>query len=271
MKNGGFTLVEMSIVLVVIGLIIMAVIPALNSARMASQRSLTDSNLQALMRATAVYVQANGCLPCPAPASATGGGFGRVRGDDSASPAPCGACIVQEGIPPFSSLGIPAATAHDGWNRWITMRVDRALTNNFGVVPPTSPCTSADAPCPVGTSQKGMCKSGLSTTYRINVQTVNGSSQLAAVIFVSHGPNGFGAYQASAKSTAMNADDNHPSFPDGALCAASTEVCNADGLNHFQLASPSNDKTNPFDDILMYADRNNIVSMLGNGSCQTTW
>ena len=90
----GFTLVEMSIVLVVIGLIIMAVLPSLTAARAASQRSLTQANLQALMLATAAYAQANGCLPCPAPAATSGPGFGRVRGDAGVTPPPCGVCAM---------------------------------------------------------------------------------------------------------------------------------------------------------------------------------
>src|SRR5580704_2122951 len=101
----GFTLVEMAVVLVIIGLLIMTVFPALIALRMGSQRSLTQSNLQALMLATAAYVQANGCVPCPVPlvvgVPPPAGGFGRVRGDTVA--AACNGCPAPEGIPPFAS------------------------------------------------------------------------------------------------------------------------------------------------------------------------
>ncbi|HAX91679.1 MAG TPA: hypothetical protein DCY07_05670, partial [Rhodospirillaceae bacterium] len=142
----AFTLVEMSMVLVIIGLVIMIVYPALGAFRQSMQASATQSNLQALMRATAAFVQNNGCLPCPTPASTTGVGFGRVRGDTLT--AMCSVCPIAEGIVPFVSLGIPMQTTKDGWGRWITLRVDPALTINFGVAPPTELCLASDpAPC----------------------------------------------------------------------------------------------------------------------------
>ena len=269
----GFTLVEMAMVLLVIGLVFLIVYPALNAVRVSAQRSLTDSNLQALMRATAVYVQTNGCLPCPAPATTAGTGYGRVRGDTNA--AVCGSCAQPEGIPPFVSLGIPESTAHDGWGRWITMRVDPMLTVNFGIVPPTTPCTALDVTngtcTQVGASQKGLCRSGLSNVNRINVQIPTGPVEQAAVIFVSHGANGCGAFYAGALSGALNG--SRLRFPDGTQSCANGgfEQCNAGDTTTFVNASQVLGGSNPFDDSLTFLDRNNLVSLFGNGSCQTVW
>jgi type II secretory pathway pseudopilin PulG len=259
-------------VLIVIGLVILIVYPALNAVRQGAQRSATDASLQALMRAAAVYTQANGCLPCPTPAATTGSGFGRVRGDTNA--APCSGCPQPEGIPPFVSMGIPESMARDGWGRWITMRVDPALTVNFGVVPPTALCTDADVAsslCPVaGVSQKGLCRSGLSAANRINVQTPGGPVATAAVIFVSHGANGRGAFVAGALAGGLNGE--RLPFPGGPpSCVVGNEPCNASGTLNFVNATQVVDKNNPYDDSMLFADRNNIVSWLGNGSCQTTW
>ncbi len=137
----------MAVVLVIIGLVILTVFPALTAARTGSQRMLTQNNLQALMLATAAYVQANGCLPCPTPPAVFGNGFGIVRGDATVNPNACGACPTPEGIPPYMSLGVPASTAHDGWGQWISMRVDPALTAAFNVVPPTKPVAPAHVRC----------------------------------------------------------------------------------------------------------------------------
>ena len=107
--RSGFTLVEMAIVMVIMGLVMLTILPALNTVRTASQKSLTVSNLHSLMLATATYIQANGCLPCPALAGASGNNFGRMA---YASPATtCGVCSNPEGLVPFVSLGLPAATA----------------------------------------------------------------------------------------------------------------------------------------------------------------
>ena len=271
---GGFTLVEMAVVLVVIGLLIMTVFPALIALRMGGQRSLTQSNLQALMLATASYVQANGCLPCPTPAATSGGGFGRARGDTVA--LACNGCPAPEGIPPFASLGVPASVAHDGWGGWITMRVDPALTvSGFGsVTPPTAPCTAADLAAATPTcaqlnaSQKGLCQAKLSAAGRVNIQTPGGASQQAAVIFVSHGSKGYGSFQANAMPKLINFQNgSRMSFPAGFACPQNPAVCNADGQNHFVNAMPQDG----YDDMLVFADRNALVSMLGNGACQTAW
>lgn len=288
----------MAIVLIVIGLIIMTVFPALNAVRLSSQRNLTQSNMQSLMLATASYVQANGCLPCPTPALVTGANFGHVRGDNNS--APCNGCPSPEGIPPYMSLGIPAATAHDGAGFWITMRVDPALTTAFNVVPPTKTCScsltgSTCAPSPnvtgctcsapvnnvcaapvnAGISSLGLCTASLSklgTAKPISVQTYGGGTQSAAVLFVSHGTHGYGSYIASANTTARNGQSlPFFSFVNCSATGGFAE-CNASPSSGSFIDAPmSTNAADPYDDVLAYADRNSLISMLGNGSCQTVW
>lgn len=285
----AFTLVEMSVVLVIIGLLIVTVFPALTIARTSGQRSLTQSNLQSLMTATAAYVQANGCVPCPTPATISGAAFGHVRGDTQS--LACNGCAVVEGIPPFLSLGIPANVAHDGWGRWITMRVDPALTTAAlgTTVPPASPCTAADlAATPVtptcallNASQKGLCQTKLSATKRVNVSMPGGAVQQAAVLFVSHGSAGYGAFLADGEPLFLQQIRGcRLNFPNIATkcvqnlsCTAPNlgpdyAICNATGTNTFYNAQMQDG----YDDMMLYADRNMLVSMLGNGSaCQTVW
>jgi len=292
----------MAIVIVLIGLVMMTLFPALVAVRSSSQRSLTQSNLQALLTATASYAQANGCLPCPAPAGVYGAGFGHVRGDASASPAACGTCATPNGIVPFASLGLPMAMARDGWSHWISMRVDSALTGggNFTVLtPPTSPCqcsdfttsslpsgcsttsagTTATPTCTVlNASQKGLCRTGLSKTNRLTINTPNGtttpSSQSAAVIFVSHGALGFGSYFASSQ---QNFNDGYQlPFPSPVACSTlgGYAECNAQGIattGVFYNAPTVTGGADPYDDMITFADRNMLLSMLGNGGCQTVW
>ncbi len=308
----GYTLIEMAVVLVVIGLIIYAIFPAMNAMRAASQRAATQNNLDALMKATAAYVQANGCLPCPTPAVTVGGGFGRVTG--GATAAACGACTTPEGIPPFVSLGLPASTASDGWGHWITMRVDPGLTGNTNftvVTPPSKPvmCTCSApsgtacapspsaplcscaaavngscAPNPPGpTSQQGLCTANLSKSTGaspISVITPGGATQTAAVIFVSHGLNGFGSYFASQVMGHYSQNGSPLPFPASMPSCASGgyAVCNgaiasptAANTNQFYNAPTVIGGSTPYDDILAFADRNSLVSMFGNGSCQTVW
>ncbi|MDD3182020.1 MAG: type II secretion system protein [Alphaproteobacteria bacterium] len=266
----GFTLIEMSLVLVIIGLVIMIVFPALNAVRQSFQQSMTASNLSSLLRVTAAYVQANGCLPCPTPASTLGAGFGRVRGDTIN--AACGTCNVPEGIAPFASLGIPSSTAKDGWGRWITMRIDPALAINFGIIPPTAPNLTATTLCPQGQSCTGLCQANLSTADRIHVLTQSGSDQQAAVLFLSHGANGLGAYHADPLLN--EGIDQHPTFRGVSTACSETggfERCNANGDSDFVQGGFTPDASAPFDDSLLYLDRNALVAYLGNPACQSVW
>lgn len=260
-------------VLVIAGVVIMIVFPALNLMRQTAQQSATEANLTSLMRATTAYVQAHGCLPCPTPAATLGSGFGRVRGDTGTNA--CGTCTVAEGIVPFASLGISRQIAKDGWGRWITMRVDPALTSsNLGsVIPPTSLCTSSDSlPCITGQSRKGFCQPDLPTTGRINILTPGGARQQAAVIFVSHGANGYGAYYADpVANTGLN---QHPAFKGSSTACSDDggyERCNANGDTSFVQASLTPDAVDPYDDLLAFADRNTLVTLLGNPACQAAW
>lgn len=277
----GFTLVEMSVVLVIMGLVLATVYPALQTLRAANQRSLTEAHLDSLMKATAAYLFANGCLPCPTPANASTTGLGRVRGDSSASPAACTATTAScypEGIPPFASLGLPAALAQDGWGHWITMRVDPYLTSaSLAIVPPNAPCTDADTTLSICSSdqksfrQKGFCKAGLkSLGTPITVQSTLSATQYAAVLFVSHGADGYGAFRQNQKKT------THPSFPadsSGSVptCTTRSEVCNADDDATFKIDYQSPDPLVQFDDLFQYADRNALVTLLGGQACETTW
>jgi prepilin-type N-terminal cleavage/methylation domain-containing protein len=284
-QKSGFTLVEMSVVLIVIGLLVLTVFPALTALRANSQRTVTQSNLQSLMLATAAYVQANGCLPCPTPAATLGAGFGRVGG--STGTAACVACTVAtaEGIPPYMSLGLQPTVAHDGWGRWITMRVDPALTAvALGtIVPPTSVCTAADQAanpaCTINTNRKGLCQPNLSSAKSagaVQITTPGGATQQAAVIFVSHGSTGYGAFQAAARGAdAAFSNGCRYNFPGvAAACLQSLSCntpavgiayaeCNANGQNRFVDAMTMDG----YDDMMAFADRNALISMLNNGAC----
>jgi prepilin-type N-terminal cleavage/methylation domain-containing protein len=286
----GFTLLEMTIVMAIMGLVMMTVLPALNTVRSANQLSLTQSNLRSLMLATAAYVQANGCLPCPALPGGTTTNFGRIPGGSA-----CGICSAPEGIPPFVSLGISASTAHDGWEHWITMRVDSGLTSipaslTSIFVPPAAPCTAVDVAngfctsSQIGFSVKGFCKAGTpsngSIASGVKVTTTgNGATQYPAVIFVSHGSTGYGSYTATPRQSgclfpfASNYHACNPPNNGYAQCnsAVVDADCTRNNTAQFYDAPIAISDTDSYDDVLAYADRNTLVSMLGTGACATTW
>lgn len=264
-SKAGFTLVEMSFVLIIIGLVIMIVFPALKTITQSTQNSTTQTNLKALMHASAAFTQANGCVPCPTPASATKEAIGYVRGDTSG--IACAACANPEGIVPFASLGVPEHMAKDGWGNWITMGVDPALAINFGSAPPASVCLSSDpAPCVRGESRKGLCQEALTSTNRLSIRSQNGSLTEAAILFASHGLNGTGAYRKHKTGFTR-----HGSFAFTCSANRGFENCNADGNQSFSVAPYTTGEYVTFDDQLLYLGRNALVSYLGNAACQTEW
>jgi hypothetical protein len=144
-------------------------------------------------------------------------------------------------------------------------------------------CTLVNNACTVsslqaGISLQGMCApSGagigqLSKANSIAVATPGANSQFAAVIFVSYGANGYGSFYASPvllhglNGVAIPVPSNYPACSAGGYAA-----CNAAGTNQFVDAPIVVTGNAPYDDVLAFADRNTLVSMLGNGSCQTVW
>ncbi len=239
-SQSGFTLVEMALVIVVMGLIGGMIYPAITALRTSTARATTQTNLRGLMLATAAYVQANGCLPCP--------GYGQVGTTGSSR---CGKCPNPEGLVPFASLGLPMSMARDGWGYWITMRVDPMLTTFTNV--------------PVYTQQNGqayLCQSGLASNS-ISVTYGNPAKTMTtAVIFISHGHNGYGAI-ATTDEQIING------FPAG---ASNSAIMNGANPGNTTTHAFVDDITNSgYDDMLIYADRNALVSMLGNGACQSAW
>jgi prepilin-type N-terminal cleavage/methylation domain-containing protein len=165
----GFTLVELAISLLIISLLIgMLVIPL--TTQVDNQRiSEARAQLGHVREAVLGFAVANGRLPCPAtPATATGTAGAGLENKPGA------ACGITDGVLPWLSLGVPEA---DPWGRRFTYRV----TGNF-----------ADDP------------SGMQATFLItengNIRVTNGAVDMvtdAPAVIVSHGKNGFGAYQAS--------------------------------------------------------------------------
>lgn len=284
--SGGFTLPEMAIVVVISGLLLVTLLPALRATQSAAALSATQSNLQTLLRATAAYVAANGCLPCP-----TSGG--NISGAESGVVSsqlvvdgklmrntPCGSCDSLDGIPPFVSMGLDAATAKDGWGRWITMHVDPALTN------PTACSGDEKTANALGCSKNDSLLTGFCRPYprtpaekkiSLRVQLATQGTAFTSVVFLSHGANGFGAYRTPKRKGVSCSDDTRLGFPANASCSGGKpsvshgeEVCNDKCLTPDELFYEIQRGEN-FDDILAYADRNALVSMLGSGSCTTPW
>lgn len=174
-RQSGFTLVELAMVMLIIGLLMGGLIPTL-STQMETQRiSETRRQLDEIKEALAGFAVINGRLPCPADGTASGGSE-LVTGTGTAA-----TCTLTKGVLPWSTLGVPET---DGWGRRFTYRVAANFadgTDGTGAV-----CNIA-----AGVSFQ-LCSSA-----NLNILAASGGSSVAANVpaaIVSHGKNGLGAY-----------------------------------------------------------------------------
>ncbi|MGB7815405.1 MAG: type II secretion system protein [Methylotenera sp.] len=132
MKQIGFTLIEMAMVLVILGFVLGALLLPLQAQRQQLAQAQTENTLENAKQALLGFAQRNGRLPCPA----TNNGTATFPDDTgTANPNASGACTQLVGFLPATSLGIQPTDAQgfamDAWNNRIRYAVTSANTNAF--------------------------------------------------------------------------------------------------------------------------------------------
>lgn len=92
----GFTLIEMAIVLIILGLLLGGLLLPLSKQRELQQIREVEQNLQTIREALYGYAAATGTLPCP-----------DINNDGLEDPA-AGNCTATSGTIPWATLGTPA-------------------------------------------------------------------------------------------------------------------------------------------------------------------
>lgn len=200
-KQFGFSLIELTIVIIIAGLMFAAAASALQVFLNQSKQQSTDQNIASVRSALELHVQQHGRLPCPASMSAAQGTaeFGReplncatnnsldigtlagiyprrglnTNADNPNSP-------VWVGTVPTRTLNIPDQLMMDGYNRRLVYAVTRVLTveNAYDGSIFTSP------------NQQGQIGIYADDTETISVITPEGSAVFA---LFSLGEDGLGA------------------------------------------------------------------------------
>ncbi len=237
----GFTLIEIAIVLVVIGLIVsgglLAVSPVLKSAKI----NETKQKMATVEAALLGYVIANGCLPCPALRGATATGVSNTNNavaDDYATPCGSGGSCTAggNGLVPWTTLGIAENEATDGWNRRMTFAVDPTLTDSA-----TDVQRSSTGTFPTFTSGINMANTtGGALSY----------TQVAYVL-ISHGPDM--AYGEAANGT----------LGDSTNVTDLGTIENGDADVTYATGAP----TSTFDDLVSFKSLRPLIISCGTGSC----
>jgi prepilin-type N-terminal cleavage/methylation domain-containing protein len=125
----GFTLVELAIVMVIVGLMLGGLMMSLSQTTENTRRNDAQTQLAEIVEALYGYAQANGRLPCPATPASNGAEL----------PAGGGICTRQHGFVPSATLGLKGAVNADGllidpWNNPLRFSVTTANTSAFTTV-----------------------------------------------------------------------------------------------------------------------------------------
>ncbi len=209
--NFGFSLVEMAIVLMIVGLLLGGLLVPLSAQIEQRNNADTQKSLAEIKEAIIGYALANGQLPCPAdPTLATG-----VANAGIARTPPCTGAN-STGVLPWATLGVSET---DAWGNRYTYRVTSdfadALGTTFGkdqngnnCIPSTTPVNATFALCSVGTLNV-LSAAPAGVTIAGNVPAV----------IISHGKNGAGAYtpQGTQIPVGSNADEQENSESGGSL------------------------------------------------------
>lgn len=212
-SQAGFTLIELAIVLVVIGLLIGMFSHVGVGYLESKQREATQMKLDAVEEALVRFVAATRRLPCPADATAAAANQGVETLAGSG-----GSCTgnQNDGVVPWRTLGLARQAAVDGWDNFLTYRVyDNAGGGRSLVAPDRMDMTECDpaadpaggaidicndangrAPVRYLRNRGVVVKEGTAGAPIINDPT-NASGAVptgAAYVLVSHGRNGLGAY-----------------------------------------------------------------------------
>lgn len=141
--SSGFTLVEMAVVVVIVGLLFTFILPTSTVVIDNNNREVTKKKLENIQAALTNFVMINRRLPCPADGTGVEGGLGAavVRGVELRSGATTGFGVDCEragspatdqttGVVPWVTLGLSESDTLDAWNNHITYRVAFGLTRD---------------------------------------------------------------------------------------------------------------------------------------------
>jgi prepilin-type N-terminal cleavage/methylation domain-containing protein len=261
-RQAGFTLIEIAMVMLIIGLVLSTVVGMSVALIKSSRITATKQRMDLAKTALINFIAHNNRLPCPAvptlpPLTAglptPGYGAEAVTSLPGVLPVVCNVALanvvvapVFTGILPWASLGLTDENAADGYYNRFTYRVAQSATVTISAqtvaglrgsitVHSTAPATMGAAP--IGNQTNNCTPAG---------QAVNPCAAVALIM--SHGANGFGAYTNS-----------------GGMMTASTgadEIQNANGSSAFVMRDFSDAPLNPFDDIVMPLTANNLLAQL---------
>jgi prepilin-type N-terminal cleavage/methylation domain-containing protein len=252
----GFSLVEIAIVLVVVGLLISGGLLGLAPVLQSNKVSQTNAQMDRIEQALVLYVIQNGCLPCPAdPATITGADAGQAGNTGPTYYASgCGSattCVAPHGLVPWVNLGLSKDDVIDAFGTFIGYVPGVGLNTTSSQMVRTPPSTYPPyAP---------------STTLTVRDAGSVIQTSEAAYVLISHGADGSYGYTASNGS--LRADPNNSTLQSCNSVAQAT--CPAGFSNAYvqNQAQGVNATNGYFDDIVRFKTAPVIIQSCGSNAC----
>ena len=267
LKNKGFSLIEISIVLVVLGIMLYSGLSLVSAQTDVANIRSTQTKLEKIQTALDLFVATQNRLPCPAngktlntaaafgiehaTVSTSGNGYTcSDPGSDSAgflTNTTAGA-RTYTGVVPTRTLNLPDSYMFDAWGRRLTYVVSKYCTAPSGVAAAATSGWAVDAT----DYYKGVCDSDITVTATSNGVAITGTEDIvnykaykAAYIVISHGKNGEGAWSRAGVRVASG-NNGTKEYINAEATSTATAIFNDGAINDGDVVAKK------FDDIVIW-------------------
>jgi prepilin-type N-terminal cleavage/methylation domain-containing protein len=195
----GFTLVELAVVLLILGLLLGGLLAPISVQL--EQQSIKDTQrkLDEIKEALIGFSLANGRLPCPADGATPSGSSGSGEESYNSTTGQCN--ITTDGVVPWATLALPET---DAWGRRFTYRVRQDWADQV------NPAASATADCTevAANASFALCSEGNITVKDGSGASGKNVAKNVPAVIVSHGKNGYGAYLPNGTRLPLSGDSD---------------------------------------------------------------